>query len=74
MQHELDHFTNDWVEEITGKSRNKDEYIGKQHRRCDQATRRSSNQRNAKAKAIRCNLDSNQPVQICFDFLQKRKR
>lgn len=69
MQHESDHFTGDWVEELTGQGRNKHEYIEYERRHSDSATRRKHNSKTIRRQAKRCKFGRRQQVQGRFTFL-----
>lgn len=70
MQHELDHFTKDWVSELTGKNRDKDEFINQQHRHGIEASQCRCLIDDDQVKACGCDASGGQPIQMCFNILQ----
>ena len=68
MQHKSDHFTDDWVAELTG---NKYEYISEERGNSGQVAFSKYYQNNVRHKAKRCKLGRRKPVQISFNFLQE---
>ena len=67
MQHKSDHFTDDWVAELTG---NKYEYISEERGNSSQVASSHYYKNNVRHQAMRCNFSGRKPIQISFDFLQ----